>query len=148
MGASVEVDDVGEVAPGQCSVLVLARMCVAGNGRVRSFGFKPKGMPFHPEFTDEGKNGRARFSGSSEAFDHGLMGRGGVVCGSTEEVLQDHEVRAPIDLSSSVVIVAHPLMIEIRRHSYSPGRQCRTVRSDLHPDYMRIFRLPARPDQR
>jgi hypothetical protein len=34
---------VDDVAPSQCSRLVSALTCVAGNGGVRSSGFKPKG---------------------------------------------------------------------------------------------------------
>ena len=41
--AGWRADDVGDVAPGQCSRPVSALTCVAGNGGVRSSGFKPKG---------------------------------------------------------------------------------------------------------
>ena len=50
-GGDVEVgmrDDVGGVAPGQCSRPVPALTCVAGNCGVRSSGKKPKRVPFHP----------------------------------------------------------------------------------------------------
>jgi hypothetical protein len=44
VGSLLEVGRDGrDVAPGQCSVPVPARTCVAGNGGVRSFGFKPMG---------------------------------------------------------------------------------------------------------
>jgi hypothetical protein len=42
-GLVVEAGDVRDVAPGECSMPVSARTCVAGNGGVRSSGFKPKG---------------------------------------------------------------------------------------------------------
>jgi hypothetical protein len=41
--AGWRADDVGDVAPGQCSRPVSALTCVAGNGGVRSSEFKPKG---------------------------------------------------------------------------------------------------------
>ena len=41
--AGWRADEVGDVAPGQCSRPVSALTCVAGNGGVRSSGFKPKG---------------------------------------------------------------------------------------------------------
>src|SRR5690242_5301716 len=41
--AGWRADEVGDIATGQCSRPVSALMCVAGNGGVRSAGFKPKG---------------------------------------------------------------------------------------------------------
>jgi hypothetical protein len=46
--ADWRADDVGGVAPGQCSGPVPALTCVAGNCGVRSSGKKPKRVPFHP----------------------------------------------------------------------------------------------------
>src|SRR6266496_2361461 len=46
--ADWRADDVGGVAPGQCSRPVPALTCVAGNCGVRSSGKKPKRVPFHP----------------------------------------------------------------------------------------------------
>jgi hypothetical protein len=55
-------DEVGDVAPGQCSRPVSALTCVAGNGGVRSSGFKLKGFPLHPGATGKGKTGRVNVS--------------------------------------------------------------------------------------
>src|SRR5436190_20419818 len=60
--AGWRADEVGDVAPGQCSRPVSALTCIAGNGGGRSSGFKPKGSPLHPGATGEGKTGRVNVS--------------------------------------------------------------------------------------
>lgn len=52
------IGDDDDVAPDECSTPVPALTCVAGNGGVRSSGFKPAGPLLHPVVTGEGKVGR------------------------------------------------------------------------------------------
>jgi hypothetical protein len=62
--AGMEADDVGRVAPGECSMPVPALACAVGPA---CWGAKPReeaqGPPFHPgEQPGEGKAGRANVS--------------------------------------------------------------------------------------
>jgi hypothetical protein len=56
-----EADDDRDGAPGECSMPIPARTCVAGNGG-SELRVQAQGSPFHPVVTGEGKTGRVNAS--------------------------------------------------------------------------------------